>query len=339
MKIDMSRKKQIILSFVCVGLVMYLSACGIGKKWIFSLNGEKIYNEDVTAFGLIYTKEYNIENTDELQEIYEGNETYAEYYKNELEDEILSTVLLYSEAKKNNCKLTKEEKQEISEKVEELVNEYGKEWLKERKVSDSDIEKIYEMKFLGNSYVESLTKEEEEGESGENSRYVRVYQVTFPTVLLNEEGMIQSNQDGTVQKQSEEEIEKIKLQAEDFAEKVKSGEDIEKLVKEYDNTVTGVEKTMRYEDLDTEYKQAVDKLSKGDCSEVISGEYGYYVIKMLNDDDKEFVQAIADYEATTIVTDKKDEIVEELYDTYIKDNKDYKNAERWKEITIKLFLY
>lgn len=335
----MNGKKQILLSVICAGLVICLSACGIGKKWIFSLNGEKIYNKDVTAFGLIYAKEYNIKYTNELQEIYEGTETYEEYYKNELEDEILSTVLLYSEAEKNNWELTKEEKEEISEKVEELVNEYGTEWLKDRKISDSDIEKIYEMKFLGDSYVESLTKEEEEDDSEEKSRYIRVYQVTFPTVLLDEEGMIQSNQDGTMQKQSEEEMEKIKLQAEDFAEKVKSGEDIEKLVKEYDDTVTGVEKIMRYEDLDTEYKQAVDKLSKGDCSEVISAEYGYYVIKLLNDEDKEFVQAVSDYESIAIVTDKREELVAELYDTYLKEEEDYKNSKRWDEITIRLFLH
>ena len=334
----MNKNKRILLSVICAGLVMCLSACGIGKKWIFSLNGEKIYNKDVMVFGLIYAKEYNIEYTDELQEIYEGNETYEEYYKNELEEEILSTVLLYSEAEKSNWELTKEEKKEISEKVEELVNEYGTEWLKDRKISDSDIEKIYEMKFLGDSYVESLTKEEEEEASAEKSRYIRVYQVTFPTVLLDEEGMIQSNQDGTVQRKSEEEMEKIKLQAEEFAEKVKSGEAIEKLVKEYDSTVTGVEKTMKYEDLDAEYKQAVDRLSMGDCSEVISAEYGYYVVKLLKDEDEDYAQAISDYEAITIVNDKRDEMVEELYDTYIKEEKDYKNSERWKEVSISSFL-
>lgn len=332
----MNRKKQILLSFICVGLVICLSACGLGNKCIFSINGEKIYNKDVTVFGLIYAKEYNIGYTDQLQEIYEGNETYEEYYKKQLEDDILSTVLLYVEAKKDSYKLTEEEKKEVSQRTEELIKEYGTERLKTKKISDSDIEKIYEMKLLGNSYIESQTKEEDV--SADGSRYIRVYQVTFPTVLLDEDGMIQSNQDGTLQKQSDEEVEKIKLLAEEFAEKVKSGEDIEKLVKEYDSTVTGMEKTMKYDDLDAEYRQEVDALSEGDCSKVISSEYGYYVIKLLNDEDKEFAKAISDYELITSTTNKKEDIVEELYDTYIKEEKDYKDSERWEEVTITSFL-
>lgn len=332
----MNGKKQILLSLICAGLVMCLSACGIGKKWIFSLNGEKIYNKDVAAFGLIYANEYNIGYADELQEIYEGNETYEEYYKNELEDEILSTVLLYAEAKKNGCELTKKEKEEVSQKTGEIITEYGTGWLKERKISKSDIEKIYEMKLLGDSYIESQTRMGKTVER--SSKYIKVYQVTFSTVLLDEDGMIKSNQDGTVQRQSEEEVGKIRLQAEEFAEKVKSGEEIEKLLAEYDSVATGLEKTMKYEDLYAEYRQAVDKLSKGECSGVIPAEYGYYVIKLLENEDEEYAQTLSDYEFLTIVNDKKDEIVEELYDTYLKDEKDYKNSKQWDDVTISSFL-
>lgn len=331
-------KKHILLSFICIGLLVCLSACGKGNKWIFSLNGEELYDKDITVFGLIYAKEYNIENTDKLKETYEGNETYEEYYKSQLEEEIISTVLLYAKAKENNCKLTKEAEKEVSQNVEELIEAYGKEWIETKDITQSDIEKIYEMKLLGNSYIESLTGEEDEEVQKENTRYIKVYQVTFPVVLLDKNGMMQSNQDGTVQKQPEAEIAVKRSEAEAFAQKAKSGEDMEELVKDYDDTVTGAEKILKYEDLDLEYKKAVDKISEGESSDVITSEYGYYVIKLIDADDTEYEESISAYETTKISQDKQDGVLKELYETYIGDDKDYKNNKKWEEITITSFL-
>lgn len=331
-------KKHILLSFICIGLLVCLSACGKGNKWIFSLNGEELYDKDITVFGLIYAKEYNIENTDKLKETYEGNETYEEYYKSQLEEEIISTVLLYGKAKENNCKLTKEAEKEVSQNVEELIEAYGKEWIETKDITQSDIEKIYEMKLLGNSYIESLTGEEDEEVQKENTRYIKVYQVTFPVVLLDKNGMMQSNQDGTVQKQPEAEIAVKRSEAEAFAQKAKSGEDMEELVKDYDDTVTGAEKILKYEDLDSEYKKAVDKISEGESSDVITSEYGYYVIKLIDADDTEYEESISAYETTKISQDKQDGVLKELYETYIGDDKDYKNNKKWEEITITSFL-
>lgn len=331
-------KKHILLSFICIGLLVCLSACGKGNKWIFSLNGEELYDKDITVFGLIYAKEYNIENTDKLKETYEGNETYEEYYKSQLEEEIISTVLLYGKAKENNCKLTKEAEKEVSQNVEELIEAYGKEWIETKDITQSDIEKIYEMKLLGNSYIESLTGEEDEEVQKENTRYIKVYQVTFPVVLLDKNGMMQSDQDGTVQKQPEAEIAVKRSEAEAFAQKAKSGEDMEELVKDYDDTVTGAEKILKYEDLDLEYKKAVDKISEGESSDVITSEYGYYVIKLIDADDTEYEESISAYETTKISQDKQDGVLKELYETYIGDDKDYKNNKKWEEITITSFL-
>lgn len=331
-------KKHILLSFICIGLLVCLSACGKGNKWIFSLNGEELYDKDITVFGLIYAKEYNIENTDKLKETYEGNETYEEYYKSQLEEEIISTVLLYGKAKENNCKLTKEAEKEVSQNVEELIEAYGKEWIETKDITQSDIEKIYEMKLLGNSYIESLTGEEDEEVQKENTRYIKVYQVTFPVVLLDKNGMMQSDQDGTVQKQPEAEIAVKRSEAEAFAQKAKSGEDMEELVKDYDDTVTGAEKILKYEDLDLEYKKAVDKISEGESSDVITSEYGYYIIKLIDADDTEYEESISAYETTKISQDKQDGVLKELYETYIGDDKDYKNNKKWEEITITSFL-
>ena len=330
-----SRKKQVLLQVICIGLFVCLSACGKGSRWIFSLNEEKVYAQDITAFGLIYAREHNIENTDKLQEIYEGKETYQEYYKGQLEDEIISTVLLYGKAKEDNCNLTEEEKKEISKNAEELIASYGEDWIKKKKIKVADIERIYEMRLLGDAYIE---KQKDENIQEEKTRYIRVYQVTFPTILLDEDGMVKSNQDGTVQRQSEAEVIGRKLEAEDFAEKVKSGEDMEKLVKDYDNTVTGIEKTLKYEDLESSYRQAVDKISVGESSGVITSEYGYYVVKLIDADDTEYADSLLNYETEKAFQDERTAILQELYDDYIRDDKNYKNSKRWDKIAFTSFL-
>lgn len=330
--------KKVLAGIVCVGLLICLSACGKRSRWIFSLNGEKIYDKDITVFGLIYAKEHKIENNEKLKESYDEKQTYQEYYKGQLEDEIISTVLLYGKAKEDNCNLKEEEKEEILKKVDELTASYGEDWMKKKKIKSSDIEKIYEMKLLGDSYIKKQ-KEEKNGNDSENKgRYIKVYQVTFPTVLLDENGMVKSNQDGTIQKQSGEMSAKRKSDAEEFARKAKSGEVMEKLVKDYDNTVTGTEKILKYEDLDTAYRKEIDKISVGQSSDVIASEYGYYVVKLLDMDDTEYADLLSDYESEKSSQDERAEILQELYDACIRDDKHYKNSKRWDKIKFASFL-
>lgn len=330
--------KKVLAGIVCVGLLMCLSACGRGSKWVFSLNGEKIYDKDITVFGLIYAREHKIENTDKLKESYDEKQTYQEYYKGQLEDEIISTVLLYGKAKEDNCNLAEEEKEEVLKNVDELIASYGEDWIEKKKIKALDIEKVYEMKFLGDSYIKKKKDEKNGNDQEKKARYIKVYQVTFPTVLLDENGMIKSNQDGTIQRQSEEESAKRKSDAEDFAKKVKAGEAMEKLVKNYDSTVTGAEKILKYEDLDVAYRKEVDKISVGGSSDVIVSEYGYYVVKLLDTDDTEYADFLSDYETEKAFQDERAEVLQGLYDAYIRDDKHYKNSKRWDKIVFASFL-
>ena len=333
----MSRKKQILFSYLCIVLLVMLSACGFEKKWIFSLNGENLYHKDIMAFGLIYAKEYNIENTEQLHEEYETGQTYEEYYMELLEDEILSTVLLYKAAKENKFTLSEEEKEQVKNDAAKLADSYGKDWMEKREFSTDDLENAYEMKYLGEKYIKSLSEEAGE-EENQKDRYIKVYQVTFPTVAFDEDGMVLSNQDGTIQELPDSEKKEMKIQAEDYAQRVQAGEDMEKLLKEYDDSVTAIEKSLKYDDLDNAYQKAVDSLSKGETSNIIASDYGYYVIKLLETEDTDYKASVEGYEADKAVQDKKDEIIKKLYDTHIRDDKDYINTEKWEEITFISFL-
>lgn len=335
---------RIVSVGLCLVMMLGLVACGKSDEWIFSLNGEMLYDKDVAVFAYIYTMEYNVNNVEQLDEVYEDTTTYGEYYKQQLEEDIVTTVLLYKEAKENKIKLTDEEEEEIKVRTDKVLERFGEKVLEGRDISKSDIEKVYEMKLLGDAYLNSLpTGEQDERassglDSGEAERYVKVYQVTFPTVQLDEDGMVQSDTEGNLKKISVTEIAEKEQEANTFAESAKQGENMETLLQDCDVTVTGIEKYLKYEDLEPEYQTAVDRLSVGEVSDVIESDYGFYVIRLLEKTDKDYAETIKQHEQQSVDVSVKETEVERLYGDYAQPNREYKNVSAWNGIDMKSYI-
>lgn len=329
--------KKFLTFFMCIGLVVVLTACGTENKWIFSLNEEKIYDREVTLFGLIYTKEYNVD-MEQLAKEREDGQTYADFYKNGLENEIISVVLLYKEAQNAKYKLTKEEIKDVEAESEAFVSFYGKDWLKKKDISVSDVKTVYEMRALGNSYAKSLSTDEAVEKQPEEERYVKVYQVTFPTVLPDKNGMVQSDKNGRVMKQSEEKCQEIEEAAHHYADQAHAGEDMKTLLDDYDESVTGMEKYLKYADLNKEYKDAIDQLEENGVSDVIVSDYGYYVVQLLDGDASDHAKLLASYEENSGEQQEKGELLDKLYATYVREDQNYKNQELWENVKISYFI-
>lgn len=339
-------------------LLLGLCACDTSDVWVFSLNGEKLYQKEVAAFAYVYVMEHNIQDREQLEEDYENSQTYEEYYKNELEDDIISTTLLYKEATKNKIKLSSEQKKQIKNSAGAVVERFGQELMDKYELSASDIEKVYEMRMLGDIYLETLSsnekntsKEEANDEDKESSkdnasskknditaRYVKVYQVLFPTVELDESGMVRTDADGKLKQVSASEATSKKEEAIEFAQKVEQGENIEELVDECSEGVTGTSKYLKYEDLDRAYKAAIDKMSIGDVSGLIESDYGYYVIRLLEENDEAYANTMDAYQQETDVIAAKEAELERLYSEYAQENRGYKNSSLWDIIEIKDYM-
>ena len=248
--------KRILVWIVCIWMAAGLSGCGQGKDWVFSVNGENLYDKEVRAYGIIYANEHSIAYSEQLDEIYEGKMTYQEYYKEQFSDSIVELLLVCAEAKDKGIKLSKVEKQAAAEQADALVEVCGESWLETKNITKEELQAVYERLALKDSYLESQTTvagtdEEKEASQGgnketsaEDERYVRVYQVTFPTVELNEDGMVVSNQEGQPKSISTTKKEEKRQEAEEFAQAVQSVEDMKQRVKDYDKTVTGMERTL-----------------------------------------------------------------------------------------------
>lgn len=323
--------------FLCIAVLFNLSACG-GSEWIFSLNGEKLNKEDVAAFGCIYTMEYNIKDEKQLDEMYTNEETYGEYYKAELESDIISSVLLYKEAKENRVSISDKAKKQIKVDAEKLLERFGEDVLEKKGVSKTDIEKVYEMKRLGEAYLETISESKEGQSDVQRERYIRVYQVTFPTVELDDDGMVRTNEEGELKRLSTDAISEIKQEAIDFAEALKQGTDMEKLLEECESGITGAEKYLKYNDLEKDYKLAVDEMSVGDTSEVLESEYGFLVVLLLEQDDEEYADVIGNQEENSRMLSAKEDLLDELYSDYADENREYKNADAWNAIDMKDYI-
>ena len=367
----MKTVERISVLFMAVLLIAGLTACGKKSDVIYTLNGTTIDKKDVDIFGFIYVMEHSLVDSDKLNDIYDEGETYSEHYKNDLEKEIVLSVLLSKEADDNKVVLSSEDKEEAETKTEQLLSKFGESAFKEKNITKNDILKIYEMKLRANSYAGSIGDEysdvldkasddnesqggnesddvadngSEENDNGisvdinEDDRYIRVFQVTFPTVILDDSGMIKTDKNGELIRISSEEIDEMKSAAEQFSENVRAGEDIEVLLKNEPVNVKGVERTLKYSDLSKEYKSAVDSLSKNEVSTVISGEYGYYVVKLLEENDEEHAENIKNYEKQVIVRNAKNELYEKLLNTYVGSDKGYRKDELWNEISIRTYM-
>ncbi|MBE5925279.1 MAG: hypothetical protein E7271_12630 [Lachnospiraceae bacterium] len=335
----MKRMKRICVFVMIMTLVMSLTGCGKNGALVYTLNGEKVYRRQVDAYGLIYAFDHGINEDTKFGEYYEGFESYSEHYKNALENEIVTTVLLNKEAKNNGKKISKEQVSMAGKKAKELVDLYGEDRLKEYNLTLADIENIYEMIIFADEYTVSQDEgEKEENDKKEDDRYVSVYQVTFPTVAFDDQGMVKSDSDGKLIAVSIEEKNKMKEAAEAFADKAKSSSDIEKLVQSEGQGVTGTNKTLKYADLSEEYKSVVDSLSENGVSKVFEGEYGYYVIKLLTKDDEEHSNLISKYEEQKKLAEDKKELSDKLLRKYVGEDKNYRKDKEWDTVKIENYI-
>ncbi len=338
--------KRISMVFVITVLVIGLSGCGRKHDAVFVLNGKQVDRKSVDAFGLIYVSEHGLVEKDMLDEVYENGETYEEHYKNELEKEIVLAVLLGKEADDHKITLEKDEKKKARKRAQELVDKIGNGKLNAYEIDVDDLKKIYELKYHGNSYalsigeeIEEYALENKEAETKENEeRYVKVYQVTFPTVVYDDQGMITTDDNGELIRVSQEECETMKQQAEDFARKVSEGEDIEELVEKVAENITGSIKVLKYSDLAQEYRDGITGLNADELSGVISGEYGYYVVKVLDPEDDEHANVINEYEEHKKSNEAKEKLYNKLFDMYIGGDEEYCNDEIWNAISIKDYM-
>lgn len=329
------KKYQKIYLLLCLVLVMALTGCEKKKADVFHISGTDLSYEETLAFGFIYTRDANVNDREVLEEPYDATMSYGEYHKKQIKDDIVNTLLLYKEGKENKISLSSEDKDEIDIDSEELISYYGEGFLKSFNIEKNDIKHVFEMKAYANKYLERLANIDEE----ENvDRYVKVYQVTFLTAKLDENGGYALDENGDVVMMDDSKVKEQKEKAQEFANQLKDGEEIEDLLKTAGKNVIGAEKYLKYDDLSEAYKKAVDGLSVGKTSEPFTFNYGYYVIKMLSQDGEDYAKAISAHDLATLKNDVQIQEVKRLQDKEIGNSKEYIEEDVWNTIGVDMLM-
>ena len=71
---------------------------------------------------------------------------------------------------------------------------------------------------------------------------------------------------------------------------------------------------------------------------MINGEYGYYVVKLLDPDDDEHADAIKEYEVQKETASQRQKLYDKLFDSYVGNDKNYRNDELWDGVLIENYL-
>lgn len=329
--------KCMLYSLVLFSLVLSLSGCKKKEEVsMLSVGEQKMSYEEVLAYGYIFAHEHNINNVADLQSVYEDDETYAQLYKQQMKDEMIDMLLLCEQASEDKLKLSKDDKLEAKEKTQMMLDTYGDNYFESVGVEASDLEAVYNRKSLAANYEEWFTGGKEDNQ--DIPRYIKVFQITFQTVLTDEMGNVMTDESGTAQQKSSEKIEEYRQLASDFVENTPSLDDAKKALNEYDSDVFGAEKYLKYDDLSVEYKRAVAGLSVGDFSEPFEGPYGIYVVVMMENDAKEYAAKITDHEVVNQHSERMEEQLSKLQTQYIGGASDCMNADLWKDISMEQFV-
>lgn len=328
-------KKRIIISLtMCLFTLALLTGCGKKNQNLFHIDSQDLSYGQAKTFGYIYTMEYNITDSSMFQEVYEDGMTYEAYYKQQIKDDIVDTMLLYNEAKSEKISLSSEEKKDYKQKASEFEQYYGEDYLQAQDITTKDIQLVYEMKAFAGKYLNSLS---ETSDAKEEEQYVKVEQVLFSTAKLDEDGNYVMDEEGNIEMLSDSECADIKEKAEEFSKKAQDGEDMEALAKQMDSSVTCAEKYLKYKDLPKEYKDSINAMSVGNVSDPISFRYGYYVVKLLEKDGKDYAKALSDHDKANISEENKNRELERLYRSHIGNSTDYVEKE-WDSFEISDFM-
>ena len=121
-------KISVIVSMLIV--LSLLAGCGGKKDAVFTLNGVSVSKKEVDIYGFIYSIEHSIVDENNLMDVYDNGQTYAEHYKNDLEEDIITAVLLNKEADENKVALSLDDKNEADKKAGILIEKFGQDRLK-----------------------------------------------------------------------------------------------------------------------------------------------------------------------------------------------------------------
>ena len=277
----------------------------VGRKHVFSINGEKCTKEEARLYLCnyqnIYGYAYGLNLWEHIASEDLGEQTLEEYVKDVTLTELANIMCMGQMAKQQEIALTDEEKDAVTKAAEEYYASLSKSERSYIGIDKTKLKRFYEKYAVARKLYSLLTQGINEEVSDDEARVVRIQQIFVKTE------------------------EKAKL----VQEKLSGKDKFENIASTYNEAAT-IEKNLAR----GEYPQAVDnvvfRMDDGDVSGMITTEKGYYFIKCID----KFDQELTEENKENIIAKRRKEQFDDKFLEFIETSQFELNESVWEDIKV-----
>lgn len=299
---------------------------------VMTVAEQKVYLDEVNLYCLENAAALGLTKKSLDTTTAEDGTSAEDYYKQEILQLIVNNKVAYKKAVSEGEALTEEEQKSVNAAVDDYIGSQSADLLKQFGISKDVITQSYEERYLVNKYIKKISDDVE----FEDFKFCTIYLMLFPKVKMNKDGSYVTDTDGeTPILLDEDEIKKVKKDADAAYKKLKAGEKEADVAKEYGVELISGEESDLVGNFGEPFDEYADTLKKDEISPVLDTLSCYAIVKMIKENDEAFTEQITRQYRKEELKSALDEKVLEWNDEYNIHIEDYSESRVW----IKLSLY
>lgn len=280
--------KKLFTLILCLIMTISLIGCSNNEdKEVAVVNGQKITlgnYEKLLALNKLSMESYY--GSDIWSKKVEDGKTYEDTLKNMVLETMISSEVVYQQAKKDKVAPTDKQIQEQIDSFNEQIKndkDYQKQ-LKEMGI-DENFLKYQFSRDLANSNLKSKFEKDTKISESEMKKYYDEHKDEYYTDTVTASHILLKTVDDNNKELSKEKQKEAKKKAEEVLAKAKAGEDFAKLAKEYSEDEGSASNggdlgTFGRGQMVSEFESAAFSMKAGQISDLVKTQYGYHIIKV-----------------------------------------------------------
>ena len=312
--------KKIFTLILCLMMTVSLIGCSNKKnEAVATVNGETITlgnYEKLLALNKLSMESYY--GSDIWSKEVEDGKTYKDTLKDMVLQTMISSEVVYQQAKKDKILPTDEQVQEQIDSFNEQVKNDKEYQNKLKKMGiDEEFLKYQFSRDLANNNLKAKFTDDTKISESEMKKYYEENKDDFYTDTVTASHILLKTIDDNGNELSDKKKKEAKKKAEEALKKVKSGEDFAQVAKEYseDSTASngGELGTFGKGQMVSEFENAAFSMKPGEISDIIKTQYGYHIIKVTERvDEQKSYDDVKDEIKSTLASQEYSKYIEKI---------------------------
>lgn len=315
-------KKILTLILSLVMVAVSLTGCGKTNKPVATVNGEAITlgnYEKLLSLNKSSMEAYYGSDIWSTKVSSDNNKTYKDTLKEMVLDTMITSEVVYQQAKKDKVLPTDKEVQEQIDSFKESIKkdeDYQKQ-LKDMGINDEFL-KFQFTRDLANSNLKAKFEKDAKISDDEMKKYYEKNKKDYYTNTVTASHILLKTIDDNGKELSDKKKAEAKKKAEEALKKVKNGEDFAEVAKEYSQDTSNASNggelgTFGKGQMVKEFEDAAFSMKPGEISDLVKTQYGYHIIKVTDRVDKQqSYDEVKNQIKSTLASDKYNQYVEKL---------------------------